>query len=227
MIDLSHSEPFASGGNRLCFRHPQDPNLCVKVMRPGRTAELLARAPWYKRWRGEKYFDDNLRELEGYSQRALQRPLYHQGEVLWRHLPRWYGIQETSLGPGAVTDMIFDSEGEPAPTLRQYLNRHGLDRAVRASLQRFADWLLQHRVLTKNLIAHNLVLREERGQLELYLIDGLGSAAALPLPEISNYFAERYIRRRIERMWLRVEWEISDKKVPWRKFEALGLKRPR
>lgn len=221
MIDLSHSEPFASGGNRFCFRHPENPTLCVKVMRPGRTAELLARARWYKRWRGEDYFDDNLRELEGYAQRALQR----DDEALWQHLPRWYGIQETSLGPGAVTDMILDSGEEPAPTLRQYLNRHGLDDEVRASLQCFADWLLRHRVLTKNLIAHNLVLREERGQLQLYLIDGLGSAAFLPLPEISGYFAERYIERRIERMWLRVEWEISDKQVPWRKFEARGLKR--
>ncbi len=221
VIDLSHSEPFASGGNRFCYRHPQDPQRCVKVMRPGRTAELLGRAPWYKRWRGEDYFDDNLRELEGYSQRALQR----DDEALWLHLPRWYGIQETSLGPGAVTDMILDESGQPAPTLRQYLNKHGLDSAARGALQRFADWLLQQKVLTKNLIAHNLVLREERGQLELYLIDGLGSAAFLPLPEISDFFAERYIKRRIERMWLRVEWEISDKKIPWRKFEARGIKR--
>ncbi|SEA09661.1 YrbL family protein [Microbulbifer marinus] len=223
MIDLSHSEPFASGGNRFCYRHPENPQLCVKVMRPGRTAELIGRAPWYKQWRGEEYFDDNLRELEGYSQRSLQR----DDAGLWRHLPRWYGIQETSLGPGAVTDMILDASGAPAPTLRQYLNKHGLDAEVRAALQRFADWLLQYKVLTKNLIAHNLVLREERGQLELYLIDGLGSAAFLPLPEISDFFAERYIQRRIERMWLRVDWEISDKKVPWRKFEARGLKRQR
>lgn len=220
MIDLGGTEPFASGGNRFCYRHPQNPGLCVKVMRPGRTAELLARAPLYKRWRGERYFDDNLRELEGYSQRALQGG----DEDLWQHLPRWYGIQATSLGPGAVTDMILDGGGEPAPTLRDYLRENGLDREIRSALQRFADWLLRCRVLTKNLIAHNLVVREERGRPEIYLIDGLGSAAFLPLPEISGYFAERYIRRRIERMWLRTEWEISDRSIPWRVYEKRGLR---
>ncbi|WP_445359081.1 YrbL family protein [Microbulbifer sp. ANSA005] len=44
MINLSQSEPFASGGNRFCYRHPERSELCVKVMRPGRTAELLGRS---------------------------------------------------------------------------------------------------------------------------------------------------------------------------------------
>ncbi|MDP5208487.1 YrbL family protein [Microbulbifer sp. 2205BS26-8] len=221
MIDLSHSRPFASGGNRLCYRHPQDSRLCVKVMRPGRAAELLGRAPWYKRWRGEVRFDDNLREQQGYAQRAIQR----NPEGLWQHLPRWYGIQETSLGPAAVTDMILDANGAPAPTLRQYLNKQGFDQEVREALQRFALWLLKYGILTKNLIAHNLVLCRQKGQLQVYVIDGLGCASLLPLAKISNFFAKRYIRRRIQRMWLRAEWEISDKKVPWRKFESYGLKR--
>ncbi|WP_444898276.1 YrbL family protein [Microbulbifer sp. SSSA005] len=144
---------------------------------------------------------------------------------LWQHLPRWFGIQETSLGPAAVTDMILDADGNPAPTLRQYLNKYGLNTEVRESLQHFSEWLLEYEVLTKNLIAHNLVLRKEQGKLQTYLIDGLGCSSFLPLPKISSYFAKRYIHRRIERMWLRVEWEISDKETPWRKYEAEGLKR--
>ncbi|WP_444924020.1 YrbL family protein [Microbulbifer sp. DLAB2-AF] len=220
MIDLNNREPFASGGNRFCYQHPQEPHLCVKVMRPGRTQILLDRAPWYKRGRGLDSFDDNLREQEGYSQSALQR----DRAGLWQHLPRWYGIQQTSLGPAAVTDMILDENGTPAPTLRQYLNKHGLDEEVRIALQEFASWLLEYGVLTKNLIAHNLVLRRENGRLQIYLIDGLGCASFLPLPKFSSFFARRYIHRRIQRMWLRVEWEVSDKKIPWRKFEARGLK---
>ncbi|MFA0813000.1 YrbL family protein [Microbulbifer epialgicus] len=221
MIDLGQSQPFASGGNRFCYRHPQEPLLCIKIMRPGRTMELLGRAPWYKRWRGEKYFDDNLREQEGYSQRALQQ----EQKGLWRHLPRWYGIQQTNLGPGVVTDLILDSEGNPAPTLRQYLNEHGLNGEVQSALERFTEWLLEYGVLTKNLIAHNLVVREEEGKLQIYVVDGLGCASFLPLPQVSDFFAKRYIQRRIQRMWLRVEWELSDKSTPWRKFESQGLKR--
>ncbi|GAB2874289.1 YrbL family protein [Microbulbifer echini] len=220
MIDLNNRDPFASGGNRFCYLHPQDPQKCVKVMRPGRTRVLLNRAPWFKRWRGLDSFDDNLREQEGYSQRAIQQ----SREGLWQHLPRWYGIQATTLGPAAVTDMILDEAGTPAPTLRQYLNKNGLDAEIRAALEQFADWLLEYEVLTKNLIAHNLVLRRENGHLQVYVIDGLGCASFLPLPQFSRFFARRYIHRRIQRMWLRVEWEVSDKKIPWRKFEARGLK---
>ncbi|MCO1333364.1 PhoP regulatory network YrbL family protein [Microbulbifer sp. OS29] len=221
MIDLSQSEPFASGGNRFCYRHPEQPEICVKVMRPGRTAELLGRAPWYKTWRGQSYFDDNLRELEGYNQRVITTGR----DGLWLHLPRWYGMQETSLGPAAVTDMILESDGHPAPTLRQYLNKYGLTPEIRTSLREFSEWLLEYEVLTKNLIAHNLVLQKQQGKVQVYLIDGLGCSTFLALPKISSYFAKRYIRRRIERMWLRVEWEISDKEIPWRKYEAEGLRR--
>ena len=35
MIDLSNSSPFASGGNRDCYEHPTNPNVCIKVTKSG------------------------------------------------------------------------------------------------------------------------------------------------------------------------------------------------
>ncbi|MCQ3828849.1 hypothetical protein HXX02_05290 [Microbulbifer elongatus] len=219
MIDLSNSKPFAKGGNRNCFRHPDFPDRCVKVMLPGRLAELRARAPWYKSLVRDSHFDDNAREQAGYRQRALK----HAGpeSPVWQHLPRYYGIQETSLGPGSVSELFVDEQGEPSPTLEYYLQTNGLDAEIQNALQQFENWLRATGVLTKNLLPHNLVVTKKSGNPTLYLIDGLGSAAALPLSEHFEISRRRYISRRIERMWKRIHWELSDRNIPWKTAERL------
>ena len=35
MINLDNIKPFAKGGNRICFIHPQNPNRCLKVIQTG------------------------------------------------------------------------------------------------------------------------------------------------------------------------------------------------
>ena len=217
MIDLSGQQPFASGGNRHCYRHPLDAEKCVKVMRAGRIDELRARAPWYKRLTGDARFDDNLREVAGYNQRALRHE--NDDSLVWQHLPRWYGLAETSEGTGAVSQLILDEHGEPAPTLESYLQQHGLDASISAALERFAHWLRETRVLTKNLLPHNLVVRMQDGQPELFLIDGLGLATLMPFPEWFSFSNRHYIHRRIQRMWRRIHWEVSDRSLSWKQAE--------
>lgn len=217
MIDLSNQQPFASGGNRHCYHHPQRRDLCVKIMRPGRIEELKGRAPWYKTLVGDKRFDDNEREAQGYAQRALRNA--PGDSIVWRHLPRWYGIQKTSAGPGAVSQLIVDDTHKPAMTLEEYLERNGLDAPISDALERFSSWLRTTRVLTKNVLPHNLVVRYEDGQPELYLIDGLGRATFLPLAEMFESSSNHYIERRIRRMWKRIHWEVSDRSLTWKEAE--------
>lgn len=219
MIDLSNSRPFASGGNRHCYRHPQFADRCVKVMRPGRVAELRQRAPWYKGLADDSHFDDNAREVAGYRQKVLRTA--PDDSPVWDHLPRWYGMTETSKGPGAVSELLLDAHGAPAETLETYLQRAGLDAPIRGALERFSQWLRATGVLTKNLLPHNLVVVSRGGQPELYLVDGLGNASFLPLSEHLAVSRRRYIERRIDKMWKRIHWEISDRNIPWKKAERL------
>ena len=37
-----------------------------------------------------------------------------------------------------------------------------------------------------------------------------------PLPEISETFANRYIKRRIELMYARIDWDLSSRKGSWK-----------
>ncbi|WP_160152381.1 YrbL family protein [Microbulbifer sp. ALW1] len=223
MIDLREQRPFASGGNRHCYRHPEHPERCIKVMIPGRVGELRARAPWYKKLFGDDQFDDNAREREGYHQKALKNAA--ADSIVWQHLPRWYGIEDTSAGPGSVSELILDSSGEPAMTLERYLQLYGLDETIRRALSEFADWLRLSGVMTKNLLPHNLVIRETRENPRLVLIDGLGRSAFLPFAEIFEGSRNRYLERRIKRMWARVEWETSDRAMTWEEAEDISRRR--
>ena len=167
--------------------------------------------PWYKQLRSTKSFDDNLREQNAYNQKALGS----DNPEIWNHLAKWYGMVETSIGIASETELIRNN-GEIAKTLEEYLFKNGLTDEIKDAIEEFHQWLRQHLVLTKNLIPHNLVLASQKGSLTIKIIDGLGSQAFFPLPSYSNIFAKRYVNRRIELMWSRINWDLSGRKGNWK-----------
>ena len=211
MINLDGIKPFAEGGNRMCFVHPDNPSRCLKVVHPGLPSKIKNRKSWYKRFRSIESFDDNLREQKAYDQKALK----NDDPNLWLHLARWYGMTETSIGIASETELIRNGD-TIAETLETYLFREGITEEIKASIEDFEQWLKDHLVLTKNLIPHNLVLDYQNDKIVLKIIDGLGSQAFIPLPNYSNFFAKRYINRRIELMWSRIHWDLSGRKGNWK-----------
>ena len=211
MINLDGIKPFAEGGNRMCFVHPANPDRCLKVVHPGLPSKIKNNKSWYKRFRSIESFDDNLREQKAYDQKALK----NDDPNLWLHLARWYGMTETSIGIASETELIRNGD-TIAETLETYLFREGITGEIKASIEDFEQWLRDHLVLTKNLIPHNLVLDYQSDKIIIKIIDGLGSQAFIPLPNYSNFFAKRYIDRRIELMWSRIHWDLSGRKGNWK-----------
>jgi len=211
MIDLSNATPFAEGGNRKCFVHPNNKDRCLKVIHPGIVEKIKKSKPWYKKLRSSDSFDDNLREQAAYNQKALK----NENQDLWIHLAKWYGMTETSIGMASETELVRNGE-EIAETLESYLFREGLTCEINESIEDFHLWLRKHLILTKNLIPHNLVIKKENDGMIIKIIDGLGSQAFVPLPSYSNFFAKRYIERRIELMWSRIHWDLSGRKGNWK-----------
>ena len=211
MIDLSNVTPFAEGGNRKCFVHPNNKDRCLKVVHLGLAEKIKKSKPWYKKLRSSDSFDDNLREQAAYNQKALK----NENQDVWIHLAKWYGMTETSIGMASETELIRNGE-EIAETLESYLFREGLTDEISEAIENFHIWLRAHLIFTKNLIPHNLVLYKNDNKLIIKIIDGLGSQAFLPLPNYSNYFAKRYIERRIELMWSRIHWDLSGRKGNWK-----------
>ena len=211
MIDLSNATPFAEGGNRKCFVHPNNKDRCLKVVHPGLVEKIKKNKPWYKKLRSSDSFDDNLREQAAYNQKALK----NENQDVWIHLAKWYGMTETSIGMASETELVKNGE-EIAETLESYLFREGLTDEINEAIEDFHTWLRKHLVFTKNLIPHNLVLYKIDNKLIIKIIDGLGSQAFIPLPNYSNFFARRYIERRIELMWSRIHWDLSGRKGNWK-----------
>ena len=211
MIDLDGLTPFAEGGNRKCFIHPDNPDRCLKVIHPGLLQKIRNNKPWYKRFRSLESFDDNLREEVAYKQKALRS----NDPKIWKHLAKWHGKTETSLGIASETELI-KNDNQIAETLESYLFTNGLTDEIKDSIENFHHWLRNNLVLTKNLIPHNLVLKKENNELDIKIIDGLGSQAFIPFPSYSKFFAKRYVERRIELMWSRINWDLSGRKGNWK-----------
>ena len=180
MIELNGITPFAEGGNRICFIHPNNPDRCLKVIHKGLLKKIKKNKPWYKKFRSLESFDDNLRERDGYNQKALKK---NDPEV-WKHLAIWYGMKETSIGMASETELIKNGD-EIAETLESYLSKNGLTIEIKNAIKDFQSWLRKHLVLTKNLLPHNLVLKKEDNKIAGCVIDVLFNCSSEPLEIIS------------------------------------------
>ena len=212
MINLDGIQPFAEGGNRRCYVHPENSYRCLKVTIQNQSKKAKQDAPWYKKFRSESKFDDNMREQKAYAQRALKK----DSPEKWKHLARWHGMVETSLGLASETDLIRDNQNNIAITLEKYLFTYGMTDEIQKAIEEFETWLRSSLVLTKNIIPHNIVLGYQDGKIVLKIIDGLGSKSYLPLTYISNMFARRYVERRIQLMQSRINWDLTGRKGNWK-----------
>ena len=211
MISLEEVKPFAEGGNRVCYIHPDNKNLCLKISKSEVVKKMRLNAPWYKKLRSEKSFDDNYREERAYQQRAIKK----NPQKIWKHLAKWYEFVETSKGLASCTELITNND-KIALNLEEYLFSKGRTKEIDKALKEFEIFLKETKLLTKNIMPHNLAVKEDDYGLTLKIIDGLGSMSFIPLPEISNALANRYIKRRIDLMYSRIEWDLSGRKGSWK-----------
>ena len=122
---------------------------------------------------------------------------------------------ETTIGAASETELI-KNENLVAETLESYLFANGLTDEIKLSIEQFHEWLRKNLILTKNLIPHNLVLKRVNNDIIIKIVDGLGSQAFIPLPDYSNFFAKRYVERRIELMMSRIRWDLSGRVGSWK-----------
>jgi len=214
-LALKNTKPFAEGVNRLCFIHPENNARCIKVVKEGSIAFLRSKRSFIKNLRSNSYFDDNLNEYNAYQQSAITKG----GNRIYDHIPRCYGWQETDIGKGLVLDYYSQDNDKPCMTLEAYLKTNGLTPDIEEKLNELADYLRETRLMTKNIISHNVVIGPD-GKLKI--IDGIGASSAFSIANFNNAAKKNYITRRVERMFLRVKWEVGDRKKSWKETEKSG-----
>ena len=136
---------------------------------------MRSNAPWYKKIRTKKSFDDNYREQSAYQQRAIKE--YPQ--KIWKHLAKWYEFVETSKGLASCTELITNND-KVALNLEEYLFSMGRTSEIDKALKEFEMFLKETKLLTKNIIPHNLAVKENDSGLTLKTV----SYTHLTLPTI-------------------------------------------
>lgn len=194
MLKLRHTRPLFVGGTRYVFQHPEHASRCVKVLRPDRTGaarKLLRRD--FKRYLPARFLDDQLKEIKAYGELMPQA-----SEALWRHVPRYHGTVTTDMGTGIVTQLMRNADGSWPKNLRDLLPA-GMTGELAAGIREFEDAVQQLRILSRNLLPHNIIaVREEHGY-RVMLVDGIGNSELLPVSNWSNFFADRKTARKIQR----------------------------
>ena len=123
MIVLSDKTPFASGGHKLVYRHPDFADRCLKVMSPEAVIkeQRADHDPLEEEWRG------------------AEAVCAFGNSTVSRHMPAYYGFVATDIGRALCTEIICDSDGGISPTLEKVILREGYRDSVDSAVDEFLD----------------------------------------------------------------------------------------
>jgi len=178
MLLLNASDFVGKGLHRECYIHPNDKQLCIKVVVAGDLSESKREQSYYKR-------------------------LQKRG-ISWDILPRFHGVIETDKGAGAVFDLVRDYDGEVSKTLEYYLSSEQLDNAenpgISQAIRVFKKELYRQSIITMTLSPKNIMYKKT-GPYEgrLILIDNIGNSDFIPICSYIDALAKKKITRKLLR----------------------------
>ena len=184
MLDLDAAVLVGKGLHRECYEYPGDSTRCVKVVVAGNS-------------------DENRREARYYQRLARRR-------ISWELLSNFHGLEPTSMGEGAVFDLVRDFDGCVSQTLGHYLESPALSAnhevILAGAFAELKGYLLRNRVVTMTLKSKNILLQKTTQETgKLVIVDNVGNSDFIPL---SNYIG-CLARRKILRKWRRFEQDIQ------------------
>lgn len=186
MLILNKDHYIGEGEIRLCYYHPDDMNLCIKIPRETTTRNYTLKEI--------KYFKKlSKRKKKNYSYKFFSD---FKGEVLTNH------------GLGQIFDLILDYDSkEVSKTLEYYLLHSNIvsDNKIETALIKLKQMMIKHRVFTRDLRSRNICCRliNSKNDIELIIIDGIGHRDFFPLADWFYYFS----RKKVERIFKR--WKFN------------------
>lgn len=201
ILTLSDQEPLTHGRSRLVFKHPDDPDLLVKVIRPEVVEDRFGgNTKWYKKRRRFGKFISYIREIQEFL--AVRETSDEDAPFLQRIV----GFARTDMGLGLVLEAVRWTDGSLAPNMATLINTGRYDDKAQKALKVFLDELLNSDVIISDLNLGNIVYThsEERGHY-FVLIDGIGNNNLLPFKTISRRLNRRSKLGRFKRLHARIE----------------------
>ncbi len=212
-INLTPEKPIASGNNRDVFRHPDDPELLIKTIKP----EVIEKregeqSSWTKSlFRRYRFYTNYLRECQEHVAARLDEggtPAFMQQVC---------GFIDTDRGLGLVTRAERDASGGYAKTLQNLINENHYNDSAKQALQRFIQEFFASRVIVTDLSIKNLVYSyRDPHQPHFVLIDGYGEKNLIPFNSLSAWCHMRSKKKRVARLHLAIAraMKLSKEKNP-------------
>jgi len=175
MLQLT-KRPIGMGKERMCFVHPEDPRLAIKISTGGVS-------------------EQSAREIRFY------RKLEKRGGIDSKHIPSFHGLCKTSRGPGIVVDLIRDYDGQISRPLNWYLAHRFPIEEFEPFLEELRQSFLDNLVVFNHdmTVGNILVQKTSASKFHMVAIDGLGDVVAI---DWLDYFPF-IVRRKIQRRWQR------------------------
>lgn len=161
------------GKERMCFVHPEDPRLAVKISTGGVSRQTAREIRFYRR---------------------LQR----RGAAENQHIPAFHGTCETSRGNGIVVDLVRDYDGEISRPLNQYLARGFPIEEFEPFLEELKQSFLKNLIVFVPQLSIDdiLVQKTSVSKFRMVAIDSLGDSLALDWLAFPPFLVRRRIRHR-------------------------------
>jgi hypothetical protein len=203
---FADTQPLASGKMRLVFRHPWEPGMLVKVIRPEVIDERWGSGlPWYKSNRRFRQYVSFIREIQEYVAAYAK-----YGRSL-PFLQKVIGLEDTDYGLGLVLEAALDPAGNLAPTLWRMVLDHDFHPDARDALENFFQQILASDVVVADLHPGNLVYaHNQSGGHQFIMIDGLGVSTLIPFKSLSRRLNRRSKVKRIKNLRARITSKLAE-----------------
>lgn len=133
----------SKGATRICFEHPNDENLCVKVIVRFKDDKIL-----YKELKAYNYIKDELKDY-----------------IVWYDEK----VVDTNLGKAVICKLLRDENKEYSKPLSYYKNE--IDDEIKTQLWHFAYKLIEHDIFFYDFNLNNFVIQINNGKKKLYYTD--------------------------------------------------------
>lgn len=175
------SEPIGAGRERACYIHPEDPRQAIKIPTGTVSEQTLRDIKFYKR----------LKKL---------------GITGNEHVPKYFGLCETSLGRGIVVELIRNYDGEIARPLNWYLAQGVPVEEFKIFFEELQQSFLDDLIIFNHdmTIGNLLFQKTSTNSARLVAIDGLGDTVALDWFDSIPFLVRHKIKRRWKRFITRV-----------------------
>ena len=176
MIEITSAHFMGEGHQRICYSHPDQDDVCIKVLKPRRSA-----------LRQQNQELQQLKKLpKGYGKNGLIVP--------------FLGMEETTQGPGYLFPVVKNNDGSRALNLSEYLQSPSCDfKSLAQQFDTLKRFLLAHCIIFRDVNASNILCPvDAEGTVRIVVIDGLGDRVDFPLSLLDSvpFLARRKIFRR-------------------------------